>query len=456
MIHLTTREIAAATGGTVLLPGKPATGVSNDTRALAPGDVFFALRVPDSTVDGHDYVAQAAQSGAATAVVSRALPDLPAGLGVVRVDDTLLALGKLGAYWRRRMPVRIAAITGSVGKTSTKGMLTPILEAEGHTLSAPRSYNNEIGVPLTLLGLTRNHRFCALELAMRGPNEIDYLTKIARPEVGVITNIGESHVGRLGSREAIAHAKGEILPHLPPSGRAILQRSDFFFGILAELSNAPVLSFGLEPDADVRAADIEDRGLQGTRFTCLLPSGAAHVELTVPGVHQVQNALAAAAAAHALVVAPDRIADGLQAYRGTEMRMRVVEADNGATVIDDCYNAAPVSVQAALELLATAPARKLFVFGGMAELGDEADDNHRIVGRQVAGAGVSHLIAVGDLPKVTAATAEEIGIRTSRVKDAAEALALARDELRPDDTVLVKGSRVVQLERLVEGLASDV
>ena len=455
MINLSTQEIAMAVGGCCVATGKTATGISTDSRSLRPGDLFFALRVPDSTVDGHDFLDRAADSGASAVIVSRPV-DLPDGVGVVQVDDTLLALGRLAAQWRRRMPTRIVAVTGSVGKTSTKGMLAPILEAEGATLSAPRSYNNEIGVPLTLLQLTRAHRFCALELAMRGPGEIDYLAKIARPEVGVITNIGSSHVGRLGSREAIAHAKGELLPHLPPTGRAILQCSDRFFGILAELSGAPVLSFGDELEAEVRAEEIDDRGLDGTSFTCVLPTGRVRIVLSEPGAHQVQNALAAAAAAHALGIAPERIAAGLEAYAGAEMRGRVVRTLAGATIIDDSYNAAPVSVGAALRLLHTTSGRKVFVFGGMAELGDESDDNHRIVGAQVAAFGVAHLIVVGELPAITADAAEQAGVATTRLASTDDALELLRRELRPGDAVLVKGSRVAHLERVVEGLVSDV
>lgn len=454
-MRLTLGETAVAVGGELTGGRGIVTGASTDTRSLQPGDLFFALRVPDSTLDGHAFVADAAAKGAAGAVIGKSVADLPEAFGTIRVDDTLLALGKLGARWRLRMAVRIAAVTGSVGKTSTKGILAGILESAGATLSAERSFNNEMGVPLTLLQLTPQHRYCALELAMRGSGEIDYLARLARPEVGVITNIGVSHVGRLGSRDAIARAKGELLPLLPASGAAVLKRSDFYFAILAEMSAAPVLSFGREADADVRAEAADDLGLEGTSFVCRIPGARIRVKLSVPGPHHVDNALAAAAAAHALGIPPEIIASGLEAYAGAEMRTRVVTTPGGVTVIDDCYNAAPVSVEAALHLLATTTGRKLFVFGGMAELGERADEEHRDVGAKVSEYGVDHLILVGELPALTAETAVAADVKTDRVADADEALVILQETLLPDDTVLVKGSRVAQLERVVEGLVAD-
>jgi UDP-N-acetylmuramoyl-tripeptide--D-alanyl-D-alanine ligase len=353
------------------------------------------------------------------------------------------------------MPVRLVAVTGSVGKTSTKGMLGRILRVAGRALVAERSYNNEIGVPLTLLGLDQRHRYCAVEFAMRGPNEIAYLTELARPEVGVITNIGTSHIGRLGSREAIARAKGELLPPLPSTGVAVLNRDDFFFGILSELSTAPVLSFGGHREADVRPEDIHDGGLDGSSFTCVLPAGRAHVSLTVPGLHCVQNALAASAAAHALGLGPDVIAEGLAGYEGEEMRTRIFHSPTGSVVIDDSYNAAPASVEASLRLLAGTQGRRIFVFGGMAELGEEGEDAHRAVGSQVAEAGVHHLILVGELPTLTGEVARAAAVCTSLVSGPEEAVDLLKPKLGRGDTVLIKGSRVARLERVAEGLIGD-
>lgn len=458
-MNLAFREIAEAVGGALESGGRPATGVSTDTRTLKPGDVFFALlgegAKPGDARDGHRFVPDAAQRGASGAVVSQPVRDLPPGFGVVRVADPLIALGKLAAAWRRRMPARIVAVTGSVGKTTTKGMLGSILESAGPSVVAERSYNNEIGVPLTLLQLVRHHIYCALEFAMRGPGEIDHLTRLARPEVGIITNIGASHAGRLGSREATAHAKGELLPLLPPTGAAVLKRSDFFSPVLSELSAAPVIWFDLEAEADVRAEGIEEHGLGGVSFECVLPHGRAPVRLAVPGQHNVENALAAAAGACALGIDAGTIGHGLCQYAGTEMRTRVVHTPRGVTIIDDSYNAAPASVEAALRLLATAEGRRILVFGDMLELGQEGPEAHRQAGADAADAGVTWLLVVGELAKLAAGSAGERGVDAT-CHDGPEAVVAAlKPELRPGDTVLVKGSRLMQLELVVEGLLSD-
>jgi len=458
-MHLTPQEIADAVRGEVVAPGPPATGISTDTRTLRRGDLFFALLGEGGKAkpgeDGHRFVVEASERGAAGAVVSLAVADTPPGFGLIRVDDTLLALGRLAARWRQRMPARLAAVTGSVGKTSTKGMLGAILSAFRSTLVARASYNNEIGVPLTLLELDRSHVFCALELAMRGPGEIDALARMARPEVGIITNIGASHAGRLGSREATARAKGELLPLLPPTGAAVLKRSDFFFGILSELSAAPVISFGIDATADVRAEEIVEGGLEGSRFRLILPDSRVAVTLPIPGRHQIENALAAAAAAHALGAPAEAMACGLSAYQGTEMRGRIFRTRSGATVIDDSYNAAPDSVRAALQVLSTVPGRRLFVFADMLELGEEGPEEHRVVGERAAEAGVAHLLLVGELAALAADSAAERGVAVARFATPEEALAALRVELRPGDTVLVKGSRIMRLEHVVEGLLAD-
>jgi UDP-N-acetylmuramoyl-tripeptide--D-alanyl-D-alanine ligase len=353
------------------------------------------------------------------------------------------------------MPARILAVTGSVGKTTTKGMIASILEACAPTITAERSFNNEIGVPLTLLRLGRGDRFCVLEFAMRGPGEIRALAEIARPEVGVITNIGLAHVGRLGSVEAIAEAKAELLPLLPRTGVAVLNRRDVFFEKLAGRTPARVLSFGQHPEADVRAEGVELRGLEGCAFALHVPGQTARMELSVPGEHCVPNALAAAAATYALGVDIARIAEGLSRYAGESLRGLVKQAQGGYTVIADCYNASPASVQAALQLLSQVTGRRLLVFGDMAELGEAGPEAHRAVGEQTAAAGVTDLVTIGDLAPVTGQTAAERGVTWTHAPSAAEAVAFLRPRLRPGDVVLVKGSRAMRLEDVVEGLLSD-
>ena len=428
-------------------------GVSTDTRRLAPGDLFFALEGPRH--DGHDYLTEAQQAGAVAAVVSDA-GAVPEGFAAVVVEDTEKALGRVGSAHRSRMPAEVAAITGSTGKTTTKDMLAGIMTGVGPTVAGEGTQNNEIGVPLTLLELRPEHRFCVVELAMRGPGEIDYLAEIARPEVGVITNIGQSHVGRLGSREAIAQAKAELLEHLPADGAAVLNADDFFFSVFGAMVPCPVLSFGTAADVDFRAAAIDDGSLAGVRFELVTPLGTAQVEMNVPGRHNMLNALAAAAAAARLGADLTRIVDGLEDYRGSSMRMQRVRGRNGSAIINDAYNASPDSVEAALEVLRTAPCdRRIFVFGDMLEMGPEAEAAHIEVGSKAAEAGVSWLIAVGPLAKLSAARAEELGLRVSRMDEADEVGDLLADELAAGDLVLVKGSRGVALERVVEALSDD-
>jgi len=447
-------EVAAVCGGEV--EGRwlhtRFSGVSTDTRTLAGGEVFFALR--GHKHDGHEFLRRALEAGAAAAVVSDPAP-APGDLPVVVVADTLAALGELAAAHRSEMPARVAAVTGSTGKTTTKDMLGGIMARVGAAAVAEGTQNNEIGVPLALLRLTPEHQFCVLELAMRGPGEIDYLARIARPDVGVITNIGQSHVGRLGSREAIARAKAELLEHIRPDGVAVLNADDFFFGVLQAMAHSRVLSFGTAPDADVRAEEIREHGLEGISFRLLSRVGEAEVRMQAPGRHNVMDALAASAAAVHLGAGLDDIVAALEAYSGGFMRMEQIRGCNGCVLINDAYNASPDSVDAALNVLRSAPGRRVFVFGDMLEMGPEAAAAHRDVGQAAAKAGVSWLIAVGELAGVAAERAEQIGVRADAVADASNAVALLAPELSEGDYVLIKGSRGMALERVVEALAND-
>ena len=426
-------------------------GVSTDTRALAPGELFFALE--GETHDGHDYLTQALEAGAVAAVVSQPAA-VPEGLPAIIVDDTEIALGRIAAAHRSRMGAKIAAITGSTGKTTTKDMLGDIMSLAGPAVVAHGTQNNEIGVPLTLLRLTSEHEFGVLELAMRGPGEIDYLAEMVLPDVGVITNIGQSHVGRLGSREAIAQAKAELLEHLSGDGAAVLNADDFFFSVFTAMTECDVISFGIAADADFHAREIDDARLDGVSFELVTPSAEAKVTMQVPGRHNVLNALAAAAAASRLGASLEKVVAGLESYQGSAMRTQRVTGPNGSTIINDAYNASPDSVAAALDLLRAAPAdRRIFVFGDMLEMGPEAEPAHRAVGDAAKEAGVDHLVAVGRLAALAATRAQELGLHADSVSDTDEARAILADELAPGDVMLVKGSRGMQLERIVEALS---
>jgi len=448
-------EIAEIIGGR--LQGQPLveqpTRVSTDSRTLQCGELFFAL--PGEQFDGHDFVAPALRAGAAAAVVSRRLAEIPENAPLIQVEDTLRAYGRLGGWHREQSKARVIAITGSTGKTTTKRLLSGILCRQGPTLVAPGTENNEIGVPRTLLRLTDEHRFCVLEFGMRGRGEIAYLAEISHPEIGVLTNIGASHLGRLGSREVIAQSKAELLQALPPEGRAILNADDFFFGLLQEISAAPVLSFGLSPQADVRAENIELLGLAGSRFGLCLGEQRMDIELPLLGEHNISNALAAAAAAWAATGSTEGLQEGLREAKSEPMRGQVLNLPGPLTIINDAYNASPTSVAAALDLLASLPGRKVLVLGDMLELGEYAEREHRQVGERAAAGGVAWLVAVGPGAAWAAEAARERGLATSSVADAAAALGVLREGLQPGDVVLVKASRRLALEQVVQGLQDD-
>lgn len=452
---LSFEEVAEACDGEIRgsLQAAGIRGLNTDTRMLAAGQIFVALQ--GETHDGHDFLEAAREAGAAAAIVSDAQA-LPEGFPAIVVADTQRALGRVAAACRQRMPAAVAAITGSTGKTTTKDMLGELMSAVGSTVVAEGTQNNEVGVPLTLLRLTPEDRYCILELAMRAPGEIAYLAEIARPEIGVITNIGQSHVGRLGSREAIAQAKAELLEYLPPDGAAVLNADDFFFSVFEAMAPCEVLSFGLSPGADFHAREIDDRGLDGVSFELVTPADRSRVNMQVPGRHSVLNALACAAAAHRLGVEISQIAHGLERCRGSAMRMQQVRGRAGSVIINDAYNASPDSVAAALEVLRSVPAeRRILVFGDMLEMGPEAARAHREVGDAVAAAGLDRLIAVGRLAAIAAARAEELGVAVQSVSGAEMAADLLADELAPGDVVLVKGSRGMRLEQAVEALSDD-
>lgn len=444
------REIAEAVRGAV--PGDQdalARGVSTDSRAVEQGQLFVALR--GEQFDGHDFVDIAREKGAVAAIVER---ELPSPIAQIKVEDTLAAFGDLARWWRAQHPkVTVVAITGSAGKTTTKGMTAAILARRGPTLTNPGTENNEVGVPRTLLRLG-DEQFAVIEMAMRGRGQIKYLAERALPQIGVITNIGEAHIGLLGTREQIAEVKAELVAALPKKGTAVLNADDFFFRVLAEMAPCRVVSFGIE-SGDFRAENIE-AGAAGATFDLVTAGGTKpRVELRLPGVHNVQNALAAAAAAWAAGAKAADIVAGLGDYRGERWRSQIVERADGVRVINDAYNASPTSVAAALKVLAAAEGRKVLVFGDMLELGDYAEEAHRRVGEEAAEAGVEVMVAVGELGRWAGEAAEARGVEVVYAADAAGAAEKALGIVRAGDTVLVKASRAVGLERVAEGLTTE-
>ncbi len=452
MAELSLAMVLEATGGK--LSGGPAPalvrGVCTDTRAPSAGALFVALK--GERFDGHDFVAEAFRQGAAAAMVSRRVA-APGPL--ILVPDTLAALGAIAAHHRRGIGAKVIAVTGSIGKTTTKEMVWAILSQGWRAARTPGNYNNEIGVPLALLELDASHQAAAIELAMRGRGQIAYLAQMARPVVGVVTNVGVSHLELLGSREAIAEAKAELVEALPEDGTAVLNADDDYFGFLKARSKARVVSFGRGADATVRAEKARVAEDGGVRFVLAGPWGEQELCLRSAGRHQALNAAAAAAAAMAAGAKPGWVAAGLAAFEVADMRGQIIRAPAGFTVINDTYNAAPDSMRVALELLADLPGkRKWAVLGDMKELGPLGAEWHREVGELAATLGLAGLITVGELGRQIAAGARP-RLAEGEVIEAADneaAAAAVADKVRPGDVVLVKGSRVMAMEEVVKVL----
>ncbi|SDD12035.1 UDP-N-acetylmuramoyl-tripeptide--D-alanyl-D-alanine ligase [Geodermatophilus telluris] len=456
MIALSLAEVAQAVGAAVPHAGTATvTGVTLDSRAVGPGDLFVA--VAGERVDGHDYLGDAAAAGAVAALTTRPGGPLPA----LVVDDTVAALGRLAAAVHARLAdgdLVTVGITGSAGKTSTKDLLGQVLGAAGPTVSPPGSFNNDIGLPLTVLAADADTRFLVLEMGARGVGHIARLCAVARPDVGVVLNVGSAHLGEFGSADTIALAKGELVEALAETGTAVLNADDPRVAGMAPRTRARVVTTGRSAGADVRAADVTLDEAARARFT-LVAGGERHpVALQVVGEHQVANALAAAAAAVAAGMTPAAAATALSAATArSRWRMEVTRRADGVTVVNDAYNANPESMRAALAAVAGMPAtRRVAVLGGMAELGPTADAEHERLGRDAVAAGVDLLVAVGPeaagLVTGAAAAGARSGETAVSVPDRAAAHQLLAEVLVPGDVVLVKASRSHGLEALAADL----
>jgi UDP-N-acetylmuramoyl-tripeptide--D-alanyl-D-alanine ligase len=423
-----------------------------DSRAATPGALFVAVK--GEHVDGYDFAAAAAAAGAAVALADRSAASLP----TVVVADPVRALGLLAHGWLDRLSgLGVVAVTGSAGKTTTKDLLAHLLAEAGPTVAAPASYNNEIGVPLTVLSAGGGTRFLVLEMGARGLGHLADLTRIARPNVGVVLNVGAAHVGEFGSTERIAAAKAELVEALPADGVAVLNADDSLVAAMSARTSARVVTFGTTPVADVRAESIRLSGARA-RFTLACTHGSAEVALKLLGAHQVPNALAAAAVAldAGLPVAAVAAALGT-AEPVSRWRMEVSERPDGVTVVNDAYNANPASTHAALQtLVAMAPGRRTWaVLGEMLELGDAAGPEHEAVGHLAADLGVDRLVAVGPGARPVlrgAERADRAGTIAVYAADVGEAVRLLADEVGPGDVVLVKASRGIGLDRIAAAL----
>jgi UDP-N-acetylmuramoyl-tripeptide--D-alanyl-D-alanine ligase len=436
------------------------TDVVTDSRKLTPGCLFVALKGP--RYDGHSFAAQALQQGAAGVMVSTAA-ELAISPAIV-VDDTLQALGQLAAWHRARMPARIAAITGSNGKTTVKEMLAAILAAEvgsAGVLATEGNFNNDIGMPLTLLKLTLAHRYAAIEMGMNHPGELAYLTRIARPDVALVNNALRAHLEGLGSVEAVARAKGEIYAGLKEDGIAIVNADDPHADLWRGLAGThKVLSFGFAENADVRILAGKFAG--DNALVLDTPAGRIETTLQVPGEHNQRNAAAAATLALALGISSTAIASGLAGYSGTKGRLQEHPCILGATLIDDTYNANPDSVLAAIQVLAARPGTRILVLGDMGELGPDAAQLHREVGEHAKAAGIDRLLCLGEMSLNSVQGFGSGAMHFERIEELlAEiecALADGLNEGRTDTgpiTLLVKGSRFMQMERVVKSFVES-
>ncbi|MBO0828615.1 MAG: UDP-N-acetylmuramoyl-tripeptide--D-alanyl-D-alanine ligase [Streptosporangiales bacterium] len=443
---MTLSEIRAAVGGSLVDgadPGALVTGaVVVDSRTVAPGDLFVA--VPGDHVDGHEYATSARQRGAVAALVTRSV-----GEPAVLVDDTVAALARLAHAVAARIPhARVVGVTGSAGKTGTKDLLAQLLPALGPTIAPPHSYNNELGLPLTVLTADDDTACLVLEMGAKGIGHIRDLCAIAPPHVGVVLNVGTAHLGMFGSRDAIAQAKGELVEALPPAGVAVLNADDERVLAMAGRTRARVVRFAVDAaDAEVRAVDVRLDESASPSFTLLTSVGEAPVRLRLRGAHQVPNALAAAAVAVELGIGVTDVAKLLgEAGQRSPHRMEVLERADGVTVVNDAYNANPVSAAAALEALRQLAGgrRRLAVLGEMLELGDSAAAEHERLGRVAAQSGVDVVVAVGEGARPVVVGAESVAGwpgRARYVTDGASAEELLADELRGGDVVLFKSSR---------------
>jgi len=433
------------------------TGVSIDSRKVKPGDLFFAFS--GEHVDGHDFIEDAFQRGAAAAVISHPV-DCQQDKPMIRVSDPLQALQALARGYRSLFDIPVVAVTGSTGKTTTKDLIAGVLGRKMAVIKTVGNYNNELGLPLTLLNLDDRHQAAVLEMAMRGPGQIAELCEISHPQVGVITNIGKTHLELLGSQEAIAEAKGELLTALPTDGCAVLNADDPWQVKLASRVKGEVIYYGIDNKCQVRATDIRLRGLEGVDFKLHIPSGEADCFLPLPGAHNVANALAAAAVGYRFSLTADEISAGLASVSLTGMRLEVKRGIRDTKIIDDSYNASPASTTAALELLAAVDGnRRIAVLGDMYELGKETISGHREVGEKAALLSIDCLCTVGELAREIAVGAELAGLPKKRIhifQEKAEAVAFLKSYLQKGDLVLIKGSRGMRMEEITAALAGGV
>ncbi len=451
-MDLTIREICEATAGR-LLQGDPRArvrGVSTDSRTLKPGQIFFALKGP--RFDGHSFVEEARKKGASGAVIEREMPQ-EGEFPLVKVNSTLVALAKMASHWRQRLKGQVIGITGSCGKTTTREMIAQILLSGGRRVfSSPKNYNNHIGLPLSLLSASPEHEVVVLEMGMSGPGELSHLSRIARPDIGILTNIGPVHLERFRDIRGIQEAKAEILEGMGPDSTLVYNADDPLVEEIANRFRGPKVSYGTSSSALLRARDTE-LFPDGTSLLLEGPFGRFRVKIKVPGEGGIYCSLAASATAHLLGTDPEAIREGLEAFLPPPLRMRLKRIGN-IRVIEDAYNSNPMALRCALLVLSRCEGRRVAVLGDMAELGRWAPHYHREAGRWCAELGIDHLFLLGEWSPFVAEGARQGGFKGEifMARDHMELVSSLKDFLHPGDWVLVKGSRRMEMERVIRML----
>jgi murE/murF fusion protein len=457
-----TAEILEATGGNLLSGDLKHffSGVSIDSRNISVDELFVAIK--GDTHDGHNFIGDVVETGVSGLLIDKAnthmLPgkeSIKNGMVCITVSTTIRALGDLAAFHRKRSNASVVSITGSNGKTSTRKMTAGVVSKRFSTLSTSGNLNNHIGLPLTLLNLNPSHRWAVLELGMNSPGEIKRLAQICSPDIGVITNIGPAHLEGLGSLDAVMKAKGELLEEIKPDGTAVLNADDPRLMQLAENTSRNVLFFGRSKNARISAQSVKETGA-GLSFTLVLPEESITVELKTPAAFMISNALAAAAVGYVLGLTAGEIKDGLEDFKPVKGRMNILKTGKGITIIDDTYNANPDSMKAAINTLRSLKGNHMgiLVAGDMLELGDYAESMHRNIGRIAAGSNIAKLYVTGQFSETVASGAmdEDMNPRDIFTGTKEDILKRIKDRLDPGDWVLVKGSRGMAMETIVQGL----
>jgi UDP-N-acetylmuramoyl-tripeptide--D-alanyl-D-alanine ligase len=455
MQSMNLREILEATGGSCI-SGNSAlqeniSNICTDSRNIIPGSLFIPLL--GERFDGHDYIKQALESGANASLTHKDI-DFETDKVIIKVNNTLSALRELAAYYRSKFNIPFVAVTGSVGKTSTKDMITCVLQQELNTLKTQGNFNNEIGVPLTIFTLEEQHQAAVVEMGMSDLGEISRLTSIVGPDIAIITNIGLSHIENLGSKEKILQAKMEIIEGLKEGGLLILNGDDELLKGLKGKIGPRTLFFGMNEDVDYRATDVISKGEEGVSFKVRVKGKDYTASLKVPGVHNVYNVLAAIAVGVEMGIPMNSVLRGINSYTPGNMRMNIIQGKN-IKIINDSYNASPQSMEAAIKVISetSTSGRKIAVLGDMLELGNWAKDSHYGIGKVLVKEGLDALVTVGENARYIAKGAVDAGMSQDNIisySSADEAAEQLTEHIKKNDVILVKGSRGMMMEKIVD------